>query len=138
VLADKSTELLGLGTLRNGDVVGIAELLELGLAPGIDKLVGESGIRLLGASSGTGLLLLGLEVSETRVAADSGNQLVTSGGLGSRDAMGVEPLLEVGLGPGVVKPVTGIVGSLANLLTDRLPVLTDLGDKGVTLAGLRN
>lgn len=138
VLADEGTELLSLGSLGDGDAVGVAELLELRLAPGVDELVGQSCISLLGASGGTGLLLLRLEVGKTRVAADRGNQLITGRGLRSRNAVGVEPLLEVGLGPGVVEPVSRIVGCLADLLANGLPVLADLGEEGVTLTGLGN
>jgi hypothetical protein len=138
MLADESTELLRLGTLGNGDAVAIAELLELRLVPGVNKLVSQSGVGLLGASRGTGLLLLSLEVGEARVTADRSDQLVASSGLRSRDAVRVKPLLELRFGPGVVKPVARIVGRLANLLGNRVPVLANLGEEGVTLAGLGN
>ena len=138
VLANKSTELVGLGALGHVDAVSVAELLELSLTPGVDELVGEGSVGLLGASGGTGLLLHGLEVGEARVAADRGDQLITSGGLRSGNAVGVEPLLEVRLGPGVVKPVAGVVGSLADLLGNGIVVLANLGEQSVTLAGLRN
>lgn len=138
MLTDKSTELLSLGTLGNGDAVSVAELLELGLAPGVDELVGQSGVGLLGTGAGTGLLLLSLEVGEARVAADGGDQLITSGGLRGGDSVGVEPLLQVRLCPGVVQPVARVVGCLANLLGNGVVVLANLGDEGVTLAGLGN
>lgn len=138
VLADKGTKLLGLGTLGNGNAVCVAELLELRLAPGVDELVGQSSIGLLGASSGTSLLLLSLEVGEARVAADRGDQLVTRGRLRGRDSVGVEPFLEVRLGPGVVQPVARVVGGLANLLGNGVVVLADLGEESVALAGLGN
>lgn len=138
VLADKSTELVGLGALGNVDAVGIAELLELSLTPSVNELVGKSGIGLLGAGSGTGLLLETLKVGEAGVAADRGDQLVTGSGLRSGNTVGVEPLLEVGLGPGVVEPVARVGGSLADLLGNSIVVLANLGEESVTLAGLGN
>jgi len=138
VLANKSTELLGLRALGNVDTMGIAELLELRLTPGVDELVCQGGVGLLGGSCSASLGLLSLEVGNAGVAADGSNQLVTGGGLRSGDAVGVEPLLEVGLGPGVVEPVARVVGSLANLLSDRVIVLADLSQKSVALARLGN
>lgn len=52
--------------------------------------------------------------------------------------MSVKPLLEVGLGPGLVQPVAGIGGGLASLLGRGLVCAARLLEKGVTLAGLWN
>jgi hypothetical protein len=138
MLADEGTELVELGPLGNRDVVLVAEFLELSLTPGIDKLVGQSGISLLSAGRSAGLLLLGLEVRETRVAANRGNQLVTGSWLRGRDSMGIEPLLEVRLGPGVIKPVTRVGDRLTGLLSSGLIRGAGLLEESVTLAGLRN
>jgi hypothetical protein len=136
VLANKSTELIELDTLGNLDAVLVAELLELRLAPGVDKLVGESRICLLGARGRTSLLLLGLEGGKARVAANRGDQLVTSAGLRSGDSVSVEPLLEIRFGPGIIEPVARVGGSLASLLGNCVKVLANLGQESVTLAGL--
>lgn len=138
VLADKGTELVDLGALGNRNVVLVAEFLELRLAPGINKLVSQSGISLLSAGRSASLLLLGLEIRETRVAADRGNQLVTGGWLRGRDSVSIEPLLEVRLGPGVIEPVARVGNRLTSLLSGGLIRGTGLLEEGVTLAGLRN
>lgn len=52
--------------------------------------------------------------------------------------MGIEPLLEVRLGPGLVQPVTGVGSGLASLLGDSLVAGAGLLEEGITLAGLGN
>lgn len=52
--------------------------------------------------------------------------------------MGIEPLLQVRLGPGLIQPVTRVGGSLASLLSDGLIAGTGLLEEGITLAGLGN
>ena len=95
VLPDESTKLVELGTLGDTDAVPVAEVLELRLAPGIDEFVSQGGIGSLGAGRGARELLLGAEVGEARVASHRGDQLVTSGNLGSRKSVGIQPLLEI-------------------------------------------
>lgn len=95
VLAYKSAKFIDLGTLRDRNVVLVGELLQLGLAPCIDDLVGESGVSSVGAGRGRRGLVLSSQVSETGVSADRGDELVTRSWLRSRDAVGVEPLLQV-------------------------------------------
>lgn len=63
--------------IRTGNSILVRKLLQLRLAPGIDELVSECCIRSLGAGCGTGKLLLRLEVGQTRVAADRGDEFVT-------------------------------------------------------------
>jgi hypothetical protein len=83
-------------------------------------------------------LLLSLQIGQTRVATDRGNQLVSRRGLGSREPMGVEPLLEVGLGPRRIQPVSGIGSRLAGALSSSLVVGSSLLENSVSRAGLRN
>jgi len=77
VLANKSAKLVNLGALGNVDAVLVAELLELRLAPRVDELVGQVVVSSFGTGLALFLLLLGLEVSETGVAANRGNELVS-------------------------------------------------------------
>jgi len=79
-LANKSAELVGLGALGNGDTVLVGKLLELRLAPGVNDLVGQSGIGSIGTGGSRRSLVLRLQVGDARVAADRGDELVTSGG----------------------------------------------------------
>lgn len=133
VLADESAELVGLGALGNWRVLDyarmimsvtrshtrnavlVSELLELRLAPSVNDHIGQSGVCLLSRGRSAGGLLLSLEVSKARVAADGGNELVALqfdvrlvlnngfvyatyvGDLGSGETVGVEPLLEIRL-----------------------------------------
>ena len=64
--------------------------------------------------------------------------LTYGSGLRSGNAMGIKPLLEVRLGPGLVQPVTRVGSSLASLLSDGLVARAGLLEKGITLAGLGN
>ena len=95
MLANESTKLVDLGALRDIDAVPVAEVLELRLAPGVDEFVSQSGIGSRGAGRGGRKLVLGAEVGEPRVAAYRRDQLVPSGDLGSRKAVGIKPLLEI-------------------------------------------
>lgn len=139
------------------DCVLVTELLQLRLAPGIDDLVGERGVSGVGACGSGVLLVLQSEVGEARVATNRGNQLVTLQiskrqsktsqisfkgfpyvrDLRGRDTIGIQPFLEVRLGPGVVEPVTRVRGGLAHLLRYGLVVGADLLENSVTSAGLR-
>lgn len=77
MLADKGTKLVELGALGYGNPVLVTEVLELGLAPGIDELVGQGCISSLGAGGGTGLLFLHAEIGKAGVAANSSDKLVS-------------------------------------------------------------
>lgn len=59
MLPNQGTELADLGTLWDIDAVLVAEFLEVRLVPGIDELIGESGVRGLGAGGGAGGAVLG-------------------------------------------------------------------------------
>lgn len=138
VLSNKSPKLVDLGALRNRDAVLVAELLELGLAPSVNDGVSQIVIGRLNLSRGLVRLALGLEVGETRVAADRGNQLIASGWLRGREAVGIEPLLEIRLRPGRVQPVSGIGSGFSSLFSSSLVRLTGLLKKSITGTRLRN
>ena len=95
MLANESTELVQLGTLRDIDSVPVTEVLELRLAPGVDELVSQGGIGSFGAGRGARELVLGAEIGEPRVAAYRRDQLVPSGDLGSGKSVSIQPLLEI-------------------------------------------
>lgn len=50
--------------------------------------------------------------------------------------MGIKPLLQVRLRPGLIQPVARVGSSLASLLSDGLVARTGLLEKGITLTGL--
>lgn len=50
--------------------------------------------------------------------------------------MGIKPLLQVRLGPGLIQPVTRVGSSLASLLSDGVVAGTGLLEEGITLARL--
>jgi hypothetical protein len=79
-----------------------------------------------------------LLAGETRLAADGSDHGVAGVGLGNVVAALVKPSLEVRVRPGRVEPVTGVVDGLLGLLGGGLVVVTDGGEKRVTLAGLGN
>src|SRR6266536_1363386 len=78
-----------------------------------------------------------VQASETRVAANGGDELVTGSWLWNGEAMLVQEPLEIGLGPLIVEPVSGIEGCLTEFLGNGFVVLAGLGQEGITLAGLR-
>jgi len=82
---------------------------------------------LSGGSGGRGLGINTLSVlaREAGLAAEVGDERVTGRGLRDVVATLIEPSLEVRVGPGSVKPVTGVVGSLRSLLSDGLVVLAN-------------
>lgn len=127
-----------LGDSLTVDAVLVAELLELRLVPSIDDLVGQAVISGLGACLGAGSLLLHAQIGKTRVAANRSDELVTSRRLGSGNAMGIKPLLEVGLGPRLIQPVARVGSSLTGLLSDGLIRAASLLEEGITLTGLGN
>jgi hypothetical protein len=138
VLAGKGEELIALRALRDGDAVLVGPLLDLAVGPGVQESVAEA---LLGISGGLGGGCVGsLEVqgSDTGVAADRGDELVTRRGLGCGNTTLVQPSLELGVGPSLVEPITGVGSGLRELVGGSLVVIADRCEKSVALAGLRN
>jgi hypothetical protein len=136
VLAGKSEELVALGALGNLDTVLVSPLLDLAIRPRVEKGIAE---RLLG-SGGRGRSLsvgtLEVQAGKTGLATNAGNEAITSRRLGNRVAALVEPGLQVRVRPGLVEPVTRVVGAFGDLVRGRLVVLTDRLEKSITLAGL--
>ena len=94
------------------DAVLVAEVLEIRLAPAIDNSVRQAFVHSPGVGVSAVQLVVQLEIGETRVAADLGDQLVTlgtvsrlerlfgqsnayRGRLRSREAVRVEPILQI-------------------------------------------
>jgi hypothetical protein len=135
VLAGERNELVALAALRHLYAVLVGPLLDLAVAPALEKCIAE---RLLSASScggGRSVILRGALGCEVSVAADSRNELVTVARLRDWDATLVEPSLQVRVGPRGVKPVTRVRSGLSGLVGDGLVVGTDSGEKRI--AGAR-
>lgn len=112
MLAGEGNELITLGALGNLDAVLVGPLLDLAVRPRVEESIAE---RLLGCRGGRrslGVSTLEVQAGQARLAADVGNEAVTSGGLGNRVATFVKPSLQVGVGPRFVEPVTGVVNAL--------------------------
>lgn len=137
MLAGKGNKLVLLGALRDLDSVLVEPGLEVALAPGAQKCISQgllglnSGAR--GGSSSDGSLV----GSDTGVAADRGNKLIARARLRDRNATLVEPSLEIGIGPGLVQPVSGVSDGLANLIGNGLVVGASSLEKRVAGAGSR-
>ncbi len=138
MLAGESDELVALGALGNLDTVLVGPLLDLAVRPGVKESVGEALLSVGSSRRDRGVGTLRLLASKTRLAAESGDHGVARARLGNVVAALIEPSLEIRVRPGSVEPVTGVVGSLLGLLRSGLVVVTDGGEKRVTLAGLRN
>ena len=138
VLAGKSDQLVTLGALGNLDAVLVGPLLDLRVRPRVQKGIAQTLLSSGGGSRGLGVNTLGVLAREAGLAAEVGDERVTGRGLRDVVATLIEPRLEVRVGPGSVKPVTGVVGSLRSLLSDGLVVLANGLQKGVALAGLRD
>ena len=138
VLTGKSDELVTLGTLGNLDAVLVGPLLDLRVRPRVQKGIAQTLLSSGGGSRGLGVNTLGVLAREAGLAAEVGDERVTGRGLRDVVATLIEPRLEVRVGPGSVKPVTGVVGGLRSLLGDRLVVLANGLQKRVALAGLRD
>jgi hypothetical protein len=137
VLASERNELVALASLGHLDAVLVGPLLDLAVAPALEKRVTE---RLLSARSrggGRSVVLGGALRCEVSVAADGGDELVTVARLRDRDTTLVEPGLQVRVGPGGVEPVTRVRSGLSGLVGDSLVVGTDGGEERVTSAGRR-
>lgn len=94
------------------------------------------GIGSNGRDRGVGTL--GVQTGKTGLAADAGNERIAGRWLGNGVAALIEPSLEVRVRPRLVKPVTGVVGSLLGLLGGGLVVVADSGEERIALAGLGN
>lgn len=138
VLAGKSDQLVTLGALGNLDAVLVGPLLDLRVRPRVQKGIAQTLLSSGGGSRGLGVNTLGVLAREAGLAAEVGDERVTGRGLRDVVATLIEPRLEVRVGPGSVKPVTGVVGGLRSLLGDRLVVLANGLQKRVALAGLRD
>ena len=137
VLAGKSNEFIALRALGDLDIVFIKELLQPGVRPGIEQLLAQRGLGSFSRRDCRRSEVAGLQASQTGVAADRGNESITVGGLGNRPSALIEPFLEIGLGPLLVQPVTGIGCGLANLVRNGFIVLAGGLDQDVALARLR-
>jgi hypothetical protein len=138
MLAGKSEELIALGALGNLDTVAVGPLLDLAVGPRVEKSVAKAGLSGGGGRRDLSVGTLGVQASETRLTAKSGNKGITAGWLRDVVATLIEPCLDVRVRPGRVEPVTGVGSGLAELVGRGLVVLTDSLEKGVTLAGLGN
>jgi hypothetical protein len=138
VLAGKSNQLVTLGTLGNLDAVLVGPLLDLRVRPRVEKSIAQALLSGGGGRRGLGVNTLSVLAGEAGLATEAGDERVTGRGLGDVVATLIEPRLEVRVGPGSVDPVTGVVGSLRSLLSDRLVVLANRLQKRVALAGLRD
>ena len=125
MLAGKSDQLVTLGALGNLDAVLVGPLLDLGVGPRLEKSIAQALLSGSGGSRGLGVNTLSVLAREAGLAAEVGDERVTGRGLRDVIATLIEPSLEVRVGPGSVKPVTGVVGSLRSLLGDGLIVLAD-------------
>lgn len=136
VLAGQSGQLVALGTLGNLDTVLVEPLLKLAIRPGVQKGIGNALLSVGGGRRCRRLGCLHGVRREARVAADRGDELVAGAGLRSGVATLVQPGLQIRLRPRLVEPVTGVGGSLTNLVGGRLVVLACRLEQGVAGARL--
>jgi len=129
----ESGELVALRALGNLDAVLIEPLLEPGVVPGVDQLVGQGLLSIDGRGRqrrGRVVGVVGSAVGgDVRITADGCDELVARVGLGCGNTTLVEPLLEVGFGPGLVEPVARVGGSLTSLVGSLLVVGADSGQE---------
>jgi hypothetical protein len=52
--------------------------------------------------------------------------------------MSVQPFLQIGFGPSLIQPVTGVRRCLSGLLCDGFVIGANLLQQGITLSGLRD
>lgn len=136
VLAGKSSELVALATLGNGDAVLVEPLLDLAVRPAVEELVGKALLGVLGLVGGGVVLAVGFLSSNVRVTTDGGNEGVAVAGLRDGDTALIEPGLQVRVRPLRVEPVAGVSGGLAGLVCRGLVVGADGGEERVASAGL--
>ena len=111
VLACESNKLIALAALRDLDVVPVEPCLQLGVAPAVEKLFRERGLSTMGRRGrrcGSG---------RSRIGGDTGV---------------IEPSFQIGVGPALVEPVTGVVKALTELVGGCLVVGASGVEKRVT------
>lgn len=84
MLAGEGEELIALGALGNLDAVLVGPLLDLAVRPGVDQCVAKAFLSSRSRARGSGVDRLSVQASETRVAADGSDKLVTGRWLGCR------------------------------------------------------
>lgn len=77
VLAGKGEELIALGALGNRDAVLVSPLLDLAIGPGVEESVSEGLLGVGGRAGDGGIGGFGVQGTETSIAADSSNKLIT-------------------------------------------------------------
>lgn len=122
MLASQGDQLVALATLGDLETVLIGPLLDLAVAPALQKGVAERGLSRSGRLRGGGVLGSSRIGGDLAIAANAGNELVTAAGLRSWDTTLIEPSLQVRVGPGLVEPVAGIADGLADFVGDGLVV----------------
>lgn len=137
VLAGESNELVTLAALWDLEAVLVGPLLDLAVRPALQKSVTQrslSGSSRLGGSSVFGSSGIRANLA---IAAHAGDELVAVGWLRGWDAALIEPLLEVGVGPRLVEPVTWVGSGLANLVRDGLVVRSSSVQERIAVARRR-
>lgn len=122
MLAGQGNHLVALATLWDLEAVLVGPLLDLAVAPALQQSVAQRSLSRSSRLGGGSVLVSGGVGADLAVAAHARDELVAGAGLWGGDATLVEPLLEVRVGPGLVEPVAGIAGGLANLVGDGLVV----------------
>ena len=138
VLAGDGEELGALGSVWNLDAVLVSPSLDLRIIPRVKDSVGDRGSGGLSGSRGRAGSLLGLQGSETRVAADRSDELVAGSWLWCWDTVGIEPVLKVRLGPGLVEPVAWVVGDVVGLLGSGIVTRAEVCKESITIVWLWN
>lgn len=137
MLARQSNELITLAALGNLEAVLVGPLLDLAVAPALQQSVAQGSLSRSSRLGGRGVLGSSAIGGELSVTADASNEFVASAGLRGGDAALVEPCLEVRVRPGLVEPVAGIAGSLADFVGNGLVVCACSVQKGVASARRR-
>lgn len=135
VLASKSSKLVALAALRNGNTVLVEPLLDLAVRPAVEELVGKALLSVLGLVGSRVVLLVGFLSGNVRVTTDGGNERVAVASLRDGNAALITPGLQVRVGPLRVEPVTRVSGGLTGLVCRGLVVGANSGEERV--AGAR-
>lgn len=134
MLAGQRDELVTLTALGDLEAVLVGPLLDLAVAPALQQGVAQGSLSSAGRLRGRCVLGGGAVRGDLSVAADAGDELVAVAGLWDRDAALIEPGLEVRVRPGLVEPVAGVAGGLADLGGDGLVVGAGGGQERVASA----
>ena len=138
VLAGNGEELGALRSVWNLDAVLVSPSLDLRIIPRVKDSVGDGGSGGLSGSRGRARSLLRLQSSETRVAADRSNELVARSWLWCWDTVGIEPVLKIRLGPGLVEPVAWVVRDVVGLFGSGIVTRAEVGQESITVVWLWN